>query len=153
LVCSAAPIAARQIGNLQCNLDRLEIVANLAKTQSTLKDLATAVSSYAPRSLSLSPSLTDYARSDATASAAVKSTTDSVSAAQGAIGEIGKALITFKAAPPQARITVQSSLLAANGTLAGVTSSDAATKTLLTQAQAVLITAIGAGDGVVSNCK
>ncbi len=33
-------IAARQIGNLQCNIDRLKIVATLAKMQGTLAGIA-----------------------------------------------------------------------------------------------------------------
>jgi hypothetical protein len=90
---------------------------------------------------------------DATASAAVKNVTDSVSAAQKAIGNIGKALITFQKAAPEDRVIVQSSLFAANGTLASVAANDANTQSLLAQTQASLVESIGAGDGVVSNCK
>jgi hypothetical protein len=42
---SAAPMHSRQLGNLDCNINRLAIVAGLAKTQSQLKDLATVVGS------------------------------------------------------------------------------------------------------------
>ncbi len=43
LTASTAPageIVARQVGDLQCNLDRLSIVAALAATQGTLKTLS-----------------------------------------------------------------------------------------------------------------
>ena len=39
-----AEIAARQIGDIQCNVDRLAIVGALGTMQSTLKDLATQAS-------------------------------------------------------------------------------------------------------------
>ena len=51
LLHSTAPapeIAARQIGNLQCNVDRLKIVGTLAAMQGTLKKLAGQVSKYVP---------------------------------------------------------------------------------------------------------
>ena len=38
----ALPIAARQIGNLQCNIDRLSIVGDLAGLQNTLSGMASA---------------------------------------------------------------------------------------------------------------
>ena len=44
----APEIAARQIGNLQCNVDRLKIVGTLAAMQGTLKKLAGQVSKYVP---------------------------------------------------------------------------------------------------------
>ena len=37
----AREIAARQIGNIQCNIDRLSIVGDLAGLQKTLKTLTT----------------------------------------------------------------------------------------------------------------
>ena len=39
-----AEIAARQIGDIQCNVDRLAIVGALGTMQSTLKDLASQAS-------------------------------------------------------------------------------------------------------------
>lgn len=41
------PIESRQIGDLQCNIDRLSIVAALAKTVSDVKGVASAGSGYA----------------------------------------------------------------------------------------------------------
>ncbi|KAI0827446.1 hypothetical protein BC628DRAFT_180605 [Trametes gibbosa] len=125
-------IAARQIGNLQCNIDRLSIVAGLAKTQSTLKKLAT--------------------NSTATASS-VQSVIDSVSGAQGAIGVIGKALLTGQAAPAAARDQVQGNLTAAHDALAAISSTDTATTASLQKALTQLGNAEQAGLGVVANCK
>ncbi|KAH9848514.1 hypothetical protein C2E23DRAFT_739342 [Lenzites betulinus] len=125
-------IVARQIGNLQCNVDRLSIVAGLAQTQSTLKKLT--------------------ANSTATASS-VQTVIDSVSGAQGAIGVIGKALLTGQAAPAEARTQVQGNLTAAHDALAAINSTDATAAAGLQKALTQLSKAETAGEGVVANCK
>ncbi|KAI0672366.1 hypothetical protein C8Q78DRAFT_990824 [Trametes maxima] len=134
----AAPaneIAARQIGNLQCNLDRLSIVAGLAATQGTLKKLTTALAN------------------DTDAADGIKSVKDSVSGAQGAIGVIGKALITGQKAPAEARDQVQGNLTAAHDALSGINSTDTNVASTLAKALTQLTNAQLAGDGVVNNCK
>ncbi|KAI1792785.1 hypothetical protein LXA43DRAFT_316091 [Ganoderma leucocontextum] len=130
----AAEIAARQVGDIQCNVDRLSIVGDLAGLQKTLK--------------TLSGQVTD----DATASAGIESVTSSVSGAQSAIGTIAKALLTGQTAPAAARDQVKSNLLAAQSALAGITSSDPAVTSNLQKATTQLTNAGTAGEGVVANC-
>ncbi len=48
-------IVARQIGNIQCNINRLQIVTGLAKLQGTLGSLIGEVSSYVFPSAFLRP--------------------------------------------------------------------------------------------------
>ncbi|KAM5545986.1 hypothetical protein V8D89_000112 [Ganoderma adspersum] len=129
-----AEIAARQIGDIQCNVDRLSIVGDLAGLQKTLKTLSTQT--------------TD----DATASAGIQSVTSSISGAQSAIGTIAKALLTGQTAPADARDQVKSNLLAAQSTLAGITSTDSAVTANLQKATTQLSKAETAGEGVVANC-
>ncbi|EIW53435.1 uncharacterized protein TRAVEDRAFT_154935 [Trametes versicolor FP-101664 SS1] len=132
---SAAPtneIVARQIGNLQCNVDRLSIVAGLAKTQKTLKGLAA---------------------SDNSTASSVQSVIDSISGAQGAIGVIAKALFSGATAPADARTQVQGNLTAAAGALSAINSTDTATAASLQKALSELSDAATAGEGVVANCK
>ncbi|PIL28947.1 hypothetical protein GSI_08994 [Ganoderma sinense ZZ0214-1] len=129
-----AEIAARQIGDIQCNVDRLSIVGDLAGLQKTLKTLSTQTAN------------------DATASAGVQSVTSSISGAQSAIGTIAKALLTGQTAPADARDQVKSNLLAAQSTLAGITSTDSAVTANLQKATTQLQNAETAGEGVVANC-
>ncbi|KAI0372423.1 hypothetical protein BV20DRAFT_939955 [Pilatotrama ljubarskyi] len=135
----AAPvheIAARQIGDLQCNVDRLSIVADLAALQGTLKSLSKQVAS------------------DPAAAAGVQSTEESVSGAQGAIGVIAKALLLLQQAPAEARVQVQGNLTAAHDTLTNITlSGDSAARGTLQKALTQLSSAATAGQGVVANCK
>ncbi|KAI0708675.1 hypothetical protein C8Q76DRAFT_799905 [Earliella scabrosa] len=131
----APEIAARQIGNLQCNVDRLKIVGTLAAMQGTLKKLAGQVSN------------------DPEAAAGVQSVQDSVSGAQDAIGVIAKALFTGQAAPASARDDVRSNLEAAGTALASITSTDPAVTANLDKATTQLTNAGEAGEGVVANCK
>ena len=60
--------------------------------------------------------------SDAAASAGIQSVTSSISGAQSAIGTIAKALLTGQTAPADARDQVKTNLLAAQSTLANITS-------------------------------
>ncbi|KAI0806709.1 hypothetical protein C8Q74DRAFT_1312793 [Fomes fomentarius] len=126
-------IAARQIGNLQCNIDRLKIVATLAKMQGTLASIASG--------------------GDPTAAASIKPVQDNVSGAQAAIGVIAKALLTGQKAPAEARDQVQDNLVAAGTTLGSITSTDEDVSAKLQKATTQLSDAASAGEGVVANCK
>ncbi|KAH9928017.1 uncharacterized protein BXZ73DRAFT_102524 [Epithele typhae] len=128
----AQEIAARQLGNLQCNIDRLSIVAGLASLQGTLKKIAS---------------------SDNSTADSVATVQDAVSGAQGAIGVIAKALLTGQAAPAAARDQVQGNLTAAATALADVTSTDSATSSIIAKAGTLLTKSGAAGEGVVANCK
>ncbi|KAI0327523.1 hypothetical protein GY45DRAFT_1109795 [Cubamyces sp. BRFM 1775] len=131
LAAPASGLIARQVGDLQCNIDRLSIVADLAATQNTLKKVQTDVAS------------------DATASSSVQSAIDSIDGAQGAIGVIAKALLTGQAAPAEARTQVQGNLTAAHDALTSIDSTSSNLQKALTQ----LGNAELAGEGVVNNCK
>ncbi|RDX52503.1 hypothetical protein OH76DRAFT_1454323 [Lentinus brumalis] len=134
----AAPtneIVARQIGNIQCNINRLQIVTGLAKLQGTLGSLIGEVSS------------------DSAALASVQSAASSVTGAEAAIGVIAKALLTGQAAPADARDQVAANLTAAHDALAAITSTDPTASATLQKALTQLNDAATAGDGVVANCK
>ncbi|THH17983.1 hypothetical protein EW146_g2908 [Bondarzewia mesenterica] len=133
---NAAPLTSRQIGNLQCNIDRLAIVGKLGQTQSSLTDLAGALNG----------------TSDATNVQAVQT---SVSGAQGAIGVIAKALLTGQTAPAEARDQVAGNLTAATTTLDAINRhvTDPTASALLGTVQSQLQGAVTAGKGVVSNCN
>ncbi|CDO72133.1 hypothetical protein BN946_scf184962.g76 [Trametes cinnabarina] len=133
----AREIIARQIGNLQCNIDRLSIVAGLATTQGTLKKLSQ-----------------QFAQSDPNSASSVESAIDSISGAQGAIGVIAKALLTGQQAPAAARDQVAGNLTAALETLVALNSTDTgATSKTLQEALTELKDSAAAGQGVVDNCK
>ncbi|KAI0634188.1 hypothetical protein C8Q77DRAFT_1072856 [Trametes polyzona] len=135
---NAAPtheIVARQIGNLQCNIDRLSIVAGLAATKNTLKNLQKDVAS------------------DNSTAASVQSVLDNISGAQGAIGVIGKALITGQKAPADARDQVQGNLTAAHDALTAINSTDTKAAANLKKGLTQLEKSQSAGEGVVKNCK
>ncbi|KAI9056409.1 hypothetical protein FKP32DRAFT_1599138 [Trametes sanguinea] len=132
----AKEIVARQIGDLQCNVDRLSIVAGLATTQGTLKKLSQ-----------------QLAQSDPTSAASVESAADSISGAQGAIGVIAKALLTGQTAPAEARNQVLGNLTAAHDTLAAINSTDSTASATLQKALSELNDSAEAGNGVVENCK
>ncbi|KAI8989179.1 hypothetical protein BD414DRAFT_486325 [Trametes punicea] len=135
LAAPAKEITVRQIGDLQCNVDRLSIVAGLATTQGTLKTLSKELAS------------------DTTAASSIESAIDSISGAQGAIGVIAKALLTGQAAPAAARDQVLGNLTAAHDTLASINSTSGAASTELQKALTELTNAQLAGEGVVNNCK
>ncbi|KAH9848518.1 hypothetical protein C2E23DRAFT_862557 [Lenzites betulinus] len=127
-------IAARQVGDLQCNVDRLGIVAALATTQGTLKLLGSQLAS------------------DSAAAADVQSVESSITGAQDAIGVIAKALLEGQTAPAAARTDVIGNLTNAHSTLAGISASGASGVTLKA-ALAELAVAQSSGLGVIDNCK
>ncbi|KAI0806704.1 hypothetical protein C8Q74DRAFT_1212863 [Fomes fomentarius] len=126
-------IAARQIGNLQCNIDRLKIVGALTKMQKTLAAIA--------------------GGDDADAAASIQPVQDSISSAQSAIGTIAKSLLTGQQAPDDARDQVKDGLVAAGTALGNITSTDADVSANLEKATTQLSDAASAGEGVVANCK
>ncbi|EIN14692.1 hypothetical protein PUNSTDRAFT_140920 [Punctularia strigosozonata HHB-11173 SS5] len=139
---NAAPLEVRQIGNLECNINRFQIVTDLSSAKTAVGKLGAA----APIA------------SNTTAAAAVQAVTDGISGAQGAIGVIGKALLKLQAAPAEARDQVQGNLTSAQNALdsitpASVSSNDTSTLGLLSDAQSKLNDAITAGLNVVANCK
>ncbi|KAA1474615.1 hypothetical protein DENSPDRAFT_931784 [Dentipellis sp. KUC8613] len=127
------PLRARQIGNIQCNLDRAGIVLQLGKAKSTVDDLAS------------SPALQNV--SD------IQTVQDGIAGAQGAVGVIAKALLSGQTAPADARDQVAGNLTSATTALSTITSTDADATDSLAKAQQQLNSAISFGQGVVANCK
>ncbi|KAJ6503683.1 hypothetical protein C8R45DRAFT_894818 [Mycena sanguinolenta] len=126
----AAPLQQRQIGNLQCNINRLKIVTSLGSTNTAVGKIDT----------------TD----PATASAVTAAQAGLTSASAG-IKTIAQSLITGQAAPASARDQVGAGLLAAQTALAGIT--DPTATAAVTAAQNQLTTTIADGAAVVADCK
>ncbi|KAJ7250396.1 hypothetical protein C8J57DRAFT_1355541 [Mycena rebaudengoi] len=127
---AAAPLGARQIGNLACNIDRFKIVTALAATGSAVKKIDT----------------TDPATATAVAAAQA-----GLKAAGDGIKTIALSLVTGQAAPADAREAVASGLLDAQTALTGI--DDATVADAVEAAQTKLAGAIDDGNGVVANCK
>lgn len=118
------PIESRQVGDLQCNIDRLSIVAALAKTVSDVKTVASAGSGYA---LNFLPghfclSLTFNTCSDPAVTSATTAAQGGLSSATQGIETIAGALLTGKTAPADARTQVQDGLTTASTALSSINS-------------------------------
>jgi len=135
LLAGAVPVRMRQIGDLQCNINRLQIVGDLAGLQGTLG------------------ALSGEASGNATANEAIQSVRTDITGAQGAIGVIAEALLTGQDAPADARDQVAGNLTSAQNTLSTITLSSTAGTATLQKAQTELSSAITAGEGVVNNCN
>ena len=117
----------RQIGNLQCNIDRLSTVTNLAKTTTAVQNLASAgARSDLPhfKLLHLTEVLTRpfCSFSDPAVSAAASSAMTGLQSAQQGIQTIATALLSGQTAPADARTQVGDGLTAAGSALGNVTS-------------------------------
>ncbi|THH00318.1 hypothetical protein EW026_g2199 [Hermanssonia centrifuga] len=125
----------RQLGDLQCNINRVQIVADIAQMKETVNTLATQVAS------------------DPVSSAAVSSAQAGISAAESAISGIALSIITGQAAPAADRTQVESGLNAVLAGLGNITSTDPAVTANVQKAQQQLASASAAGDGVLANCN
>ncbi|KAJ6615518.1 hypothetical protein B0H10DRAFT_1801369 [Mycena sp. CBHHK59/15] len=128
----AAPLHQRQVGDLQCNVDRFKIVSSLAATGKAVKAIDT----------------TD----PATASAVTAAQAGLTSAGDG-IKTIALSLVTGQAAPADARTQVGAGLTAAKTALAGITECVPAAAATVAAAQTQLATTIQDGGDVVADCK
>jgi len=131
-------VERRQIGDLQCNLNRLGIVGDLSALGKNVDDMATATSG------------------DATLSPLVASAQDGVNNATAGIKTIAQSLFTGQAAPADARDQVQSGLEAvgtALGQISAANSTDTSVTTPLAAAQTNLQKATTAGKNVVADCN
>ncbi|KAJ7667097.1 hypothetical protein B0H17DRAFT_1252110, partial [Mycena rosella] len=129
----SAPIEQRQVGDLQCNIDRFKIVTSLAATGSAVGKIDTT-----------------YVHDPATAAAVTAAQTGLSSAGDG-IKTIALSLVTGQAAPATARTQVQQGLLDAQTALTGIT--DATVNATLADAQSKLASTIQDGTAVVTDCK
>ncbi|KAJ3490025.1 hypothetical protein NLI96_g1710 [Meripilus lineatus] len=133
----AAPLQleSRQIGGIQCNVNRLQIVSDLTGAKATAKTLTAALAS-------------DQASSDL-----MSTVTQGISDAQAGIGKIAQALFTGQQAPAEDRDQVASGLGAAIDAAGSLDTTDDATSQDVTKLQQQLAKAATAGKGVVANCK
>ncbi|KAJ7739396.1 hypothetical protein B0H16DRAFT_1568868 [Mycena metata] len=126
----AAPLQRRQVGNLQCNINRLKIVTSLASTNTAVGKIDT---------------------TDPATASAVTAAQAGLTCAGAGIKTIAQSLFTGQAAPASARDQVQAGLLAAQTALAGIT--DPPATAAVTAAQNQLTTTIADGAAVVADCK
>ncbi|KAK7053791.1 hypothetical protein R3P38DRAFT_2852171 [Favolaschia claudopus] len=123
----AAPVQQRALGSLQCNIDRLKIVTNLALTGAAVGKIDTTAA--------------DAATAVTTAQAGLKSAGDGIKT-------IALSLVTGSAPPAEARDQVKQGLLDAQTALSGLDNTDSK----VANAQAKLASAISNGDDVVADC-
>ncbi|KAJ7618472.1 hypothetical protein FB45DRAFT_931724 [Roridomyces roridus] len=126
----AVPVERRQTGNLECNINRAQIVVALAQTGSAVKAI----------------NGTDAA----TEAQKTAAQTGLTSSGEG-IAQIAVALVAGQAAPAAARLQTQQGLLDAQAALGNIT--DPTVADAVSAAQSKLATAITAGNNVVANCK
>ncbi|KAH9924968.1 uncharacterized protein BXZ73DRAFT_79102 [Epithele typhae] len=135
----AAPIATRrQLGNLECNIDRGEIVFHVADLGKTVSSLAKA---------------SDLQAANNTANGNLQAMQDGVQGASAAINGILLGLISNQPADPALRDAVGGNLTEILTGLQDLSSSNNKTNALLTKANQQLTNAVLAGNGVVNNCK
>lgn len=128
-------IRKRQIGNVRCNIARLQAVRGLSASTEAVGKVATA------------------AGSDAAAAAAAQDAQSSLKSAQDGIKTIAKALVAGQLAPAAGRDQVVNGLNAAKTSLASITSTDPNVVSAVTDAQAQIDKTLTAGASVASNCK
>ncbi|CAA7268708.1 unnamed protein product [Cyclocybe aegerita] len=124
----AAPLEARQIGGLRCNIARLSTVRNLSATKKSLAQVDTA---------------------DAAAADAVATAQSGLDAASDGISTIAQSLFTGQDAPAEARTQVGDGLTSAKAALQPLVGTDPA----VAQTMQSLEKTISAGQSVVNNCN
>ncbi|RDB28022.1 hypothetical protein Hypma_002207 [Hypsizygus marmoreus] len=132
---AATKTEKRQIGNLRCNINRLQTVGNLAKSNKAVAKLATA------------------SASDSIAADAAQTAKDGLAGAKAGIATIAKDLLTGQKASAEARTQTLDGLNQAKTALAGITSTDAAVTAAVADAQQKVDATLAAGGNVVANCK
>jgi len=138
MMANAAPLGdydKRQIGDLQCNINRFQIVTDLAEAKVTAN------------------ALTKNFANDAAGSSAIATVSQGISSAQSAIGEIAIALLTGQQAPTAARDQVEAGLTSATEALANLSSTNSQTTNNLSKIKQQLSNAATAGNGVLANCN
>ncbi|TCD66096.1 hypothetical protein EIP91_001748 [Steccherinum ochraceum] len=134
----AAPMhqhVARQIGDLQCNIDRLKIVGDIFQASQTTK------------------TLTNQLASDPANAALVSTVSKGLSDASAGIGDIATALFTGQQAPAASRTQVEDGLNSAFTAADSITSTNAAVTDNVNKLKNELQAAGQAGDGVLTNCN
>jgi len=127
LLVDAAPLRSRQIGDLQCNVARLQIVSDLAQTNSLLSQIN---------------------GNDTATTSAVATAQGGLTSAGDGIKTIAAAILTGQSAPADARNQTAAGLQTALTALTGLDSTD----TSVTSTISKLNEAITAGNSVVADC-
>ncbi|RPD61776.1 hypothetical protein L226DRAFT_506697 [Lentinus tigrinus ALCF2SS1-7] len=133
----AAP-TRRQLGNLECNIDRGEIVFHVAQLGATVSSLGNA---------------TGLVAANSSTDADIQAMQSGATGAGGAIKQILLALINGDNADPSLRDQVGGNLTMVLTALSDLNSTDPTASALLAQANTQLVNAVLAGNGVVNNCK
>lgn len=128
-------LSRRQIGDLQCNLDRLAVIASVGQTISNIQQIASVGSS-------------DPAVTNATTTAL-----NGLSSAESGIQTILEAIFAGQKAPADARDQVGDGLTVAQNALDSINSTDPAVTSAVSTAESSLHDAEVAADDVVDNCK
>ncbi|KAJ3991675.1 hypothetical protein F5050DRAFT_1812286 [Lentinula boryana] len=127
LLVDAAPLKSRQIGDVQCNVARLQIVSDLAQTGNLLSKVT---------------------GTDAATTSAVATAQSGLTSAGDGIKTIAAALLQGQTAPADARNQTGEGLETALTALSGLNSTDPAVASTISK----LNEAISAGQSVVSDC-
>ncbi|PAV20192.1 hypothetical protein PNOK_0512600 [Pyrrhoderma noxium] len=130
-----AELSRRQIGDYQCNVDRLFVTMDVPQIISNVEKLASAGAS-------------DPAVTNATTTAL-----EGLDSAQQAIDTIIHALFEGQTVPADARKQVEQGLITAQDSLDSIHSTDTAVISALSDAQTTLQNAELALQGIVVNCK
>ncbi|EIW53436.1 uncharacterized protein TRAVEDRAFT_52566 [Trametes versicolor FP-101664 SS1] len=133
----AAP-ARRQLGDLQCNIDRAEIIFNVGQLAGTVANLGNA---------------TGLVSANSTADADVTALQTGVQGVGGAVKQILTALVSGENAPPELRTQLGANLTQIRLALADLSSNHTMTAALLDTANTQFTNANLAATGVVTNCK
>ncbi|OJT09526.1 hypothetical protein TRAPUB_13995 [Trametes pubescens] len=133
----AAP-ARRQLGDLQCNIDRAEIIFNVGQLSGTVANLSNA---------------TGLVSANATADADISALQTGVQGVGGAVKQILTALVSGENASPELRTQLGANLTQIRLALADLSSNHTMTAALLDTANTQFTNADLAATGVFFNCK
>ncbi|KAI0043055.1 hypothetical protein FA95DRAFT_1682151 [Auriscalpium vulgare] len=133
VVVNTAPLSRRQLGSVQCNIDRLKIVVGLQETSDAVNKLAWQVV-------------------DTAAAANVTTAQTGIHGAQLAIDGIANAVFANQTAPPELRDQVGGNFTIAADALTSINATDPALNATVTNALNLLSQASDAGNAVVQDC-
>ncbi|KAI1792783.1 hypothetical protein LXA43DRAFT_972420 [Ganoderma leucocontextum] len=137
MLANGAP-ARRQLGNLECNIDRAEIVFHVAQFAGIVNTLG---------------NNTHLVAANKTVKHDVMTLQTGAQGAGGAIKQIVLALVNGDKADPNLRTQVGGNLTAIRDALADLSSKDNSTSALLDTANTEFVNSVNAANGVVNNCK
>ncbi|KAI0634189.1 hypothetical protein C8Q77DRAFT_734226 [Trametes polyzona] len=134
---AAAP-SRRQLGNLQCNIDRAEFIFNVGQLSGSVSSLTNA---------------TGLVAANSTVDADIAALQTGVQGVSGAAKQIILDLVNGENAPPELRDQIGGNLTQISLALEDLSSNDTATAALLDTVNTQFDNADLAGAGVVFNCK